>query len=130
MIVTALVLACLAGAVHVFIFYLESIAWTSKRARRIFGTGSAEEAEATQELAFNQGFYNLFLAIAVFAGTMTYTVGATAVGLTLVFTGTLSMAAAALVLMVSSPDKASAGLKQGAIPLLSAIVLTLGLILA
>ncbi|TNC18457.1 DUF1304 domain-containing protein [Georgenia sp. 311] len=130
MVVVGLVLACLAALVHVFIFYLESFAWTGERARRIFGTGSALKAEATRELAFNQGFYNLFLALAVFLGTGLYAAGYEDVGATLVFTGAGSMVAAALVLLLSSPDKASAALKQGVVPLLGVIALTVGLLTA
>ena len=37
------------------------------------------------------------------------------------------MAAAALVLLVSSPDKRAAALKQGIVPLLSLIILALSL---
>lgn len=128
MVIAGLVLACIAGLVHVFIFSLESLAWTSARARRIFGTGTAEQAELTRELAFNQGFYNLFLAIAVFLGTALYAAGSEAVGATLVFTGAGSMAAAALVLLLSSPDKARAAITQGLVPLLGVGLLAAGLL--
>ena len=59
MITAALVFAGLAGLLHVYIFTMESLTWTSKRTRAAFGT-TAEEAETTKLLAFNQGFYNLF----------------------------------------------------------------------
>lgn len=54
MVIAGLVFAGLAALLHVFIFYLESMAWTT-RARAVFGT-TAQEAEATREMAFNQGF--------------------------------------------------------------------------
>lgn len=114
MILAGLVLAALAAALHVFIFYLESFAWTT-RARGVFGT-SAEEAEATRELAFNQGFYNLFLAIAVFVGIAASALGSDTAGATLVLVGAGSMLAASLVLLLSSPDKAAAAVKQGTLP--------------
>lgn len=120
-----LVIAGLAAGLHVFIFYMESIAWTSPRARATFGT-SEEEAEATKSMAFNQGFYNLFLALAVFIGTIVYLLGAPAVGLTLVFTGVGSMLAAALVLVTSSPDLAASAIKQGLLPLLAVASLIIG----
>lgn len=129
MVIAGLVLAGVAALVHVFIFYLESIAWTSARARAVFGTGTVEQAAAQQQLAFNQGFYNLFLAIAVALGIGLYAAGQTAVGATLVLTGAGSMAAAALVLLLSSPDKASAALKQGLAPALGVVALALGLAL-
>lgn len=128
MILLGLVLAGLAALVHVFIFWMESLAWTSERARRTFGTGTVQEAEATRELAFNQGFYNLFLATAVVLGIALYAAGHHAVGATLVFTGAGSMAAAALVLLLSSPDKRGAALKQGVVPALGVAALAVGLL--
>ncbi|MFX4287765.1 DUF1304 domain-containing protein [Janibacter sp. G349] len=127
MILVGLVLSALAAALHVFIWYLESFAWTT-RARAVFGT-SAEEAEATRELAFNQGFYNLFLAVAVIIGIVVHALGHDAVGLTLVLTGTVSMLAASLVLLLSSPDKAAAAVKQGALPAMGIVLVVAGLVL-
>lgn len=127
MVIAGLVLAGLAVLIHVYIFYMESIAWTGAKARATFGT-TIEEAEATKSLAFNQGFYNLFLAIAVAVGITSFASGATAVGTTLVLTGAGSMAAAALVLFASSPDKRGAALKQGVLPLLGVIALIIGLV--
>jgi putative membrane protein len=124
MVVVGLVLAAAAALVHIFIFYLESIAWTGDRARATFGT-SEQEALTTKLLAFNQGFYNLFLAIAVILGIVFVAAGATVAGATLVFAGTGSMAAAATVLVISSPDKAGAALKQGVVPALAVIALAL-----
>ncbi len=128
MVVVGLVLASLAALVHVFIFWLESIAWTSPRARATFGT-TEEEALATREMAYNQGFYNLFLAILVAVGVVLFATGATAPGAALVLAGAGSMAAAALVLLLSSPEKAGAALKQGTIPLLGVIALAIGLLI-
>jgi putative membrane protein len=128
MVVVGLVLAAVAAMVHIFIFYLESIAWTSERARSTFGT-SGEDATTTKALAFNQGFYNLFLAISVIVGIVLTALGATVAGATLVFAGAGSMAAAALVLLISSPDKAGAALKQGVVPALGVIALAIGLAL-
>ncbi|WP_424937732.1 MULTISPECIES: DUF1304 domain-containing protein [Bacteria] len=128
MVIAGLVIAVVAALLHVYIFYMESIAWTSARVRATFGT-TEEEALATKELAFNQGFYNLFLAIAVFVGVILYAVGSTAIGATLILTGIGSMAAAALVLFASSPGKRGAALKQGVIPVLGVIVLAIGLVL-
>ena len=68
MIYAALVFAGLAALLHVYIWVMESLMWTSARTRATFGI-SEEEALATKELAFNQGFYNLFLAIVTIAGS-------------------------------------------------------------
>ena len=126
MIVLGLVLAALAAALHVFIFYLESLAWTTGRARAVFGT-SEEEATATRELAFNQGFYNLFLAVVAGIGIVAWAAGSAVVGASLTLAGVGSMAAAALVLFLSSPDKRPAAVKQGTLPLLAVVVLVLAL---
>lgn len=126
MVIVGFVLAGLAALVHVLIFYLESIAWTGSRARAAFGT-SPEEAEATRELAFNQGFYNLFLAVAVLLGIVVAATGSLAVGATLVLTGVVSMTAAATVLLLSSPRLAGAALKQGVLPALAVVAVVIGL---
>ena len=52
----------LAALLHVYIWVLESFRWTHPATRRTFGT-SESEAEITRPMAYNQGFYNLFLAI-------------------------------------------------------------------
>ena len=67
MLVAACVFAALAALVHVYIFVLESLRWTDPATRRVFGT-TDETAAVTQPLAYNQGFYNLFLAIGTAVG--------------------------------------------------------------
>lgn len=127
MTVAGLVLAALAALLHVYIFVMESVTWTRPGTRRVFGT-TEEEALATRSMALNQGFYNLFLAIEVAVGIVLHVVGHEDVGVALVLAGVGSMLAAALVLVVTSPDKASAAVKQGAFPLVAVVLLVLGLI--
>lgn len=67
MLIAGVTFAALAAALHVYIFVLESLSWTAPRTRAVFGT-TAEEAETTKALAFNQGFYNLFLAVVTTVG--------------------------------------------------------------
>ena len=121
MLVVAAVLATLAALLHVFIWWLESFAWTG-RARAVFGT-SREEAEATQELAFNQGFYNLFLALITLAGLLALALDNRDVGVALTAAGTLPMLGAAVVLVARSRARAGAALKQGALPALALVCL-------
>jgi putative membrane protein len=128
MVTAGLILAALAAALHVYIFVLESLRWTAPRTRATFGT-THEEAETTKLLAFNQGFYNLFLAIVTVVGIIAVATGARAVGSALVFAGAGSMAAAAVVLLLSSPDKARAAFTQGTFPVLAVVLLALGLAL-
>ena len=121
MLLVGMIAAFLAAALHVFIFYIESFAWTT-RALSVFGI-DRESAEVTKEMAFNQGFYNLFLAIEVFVGIAVYFLASPTVGLTLALFGVGSMLAAALLLFVTSPDKRSAAIKQVFLPLIAVAAL-------
>lgn len=122
MLITALIFAGLAALVHVYIFVLESLRWTDPSTRKTFGT-SESEALATKELAFNQGFYNLFLALLAAVGIVAAATGHHEVGAALVLAGCGSMLLAGLVLLFSSPTKAKAALVQLTFPLI-AVVLT------
>ena len=128
MITAGLIFAALAALLHVYIFVMESLTWTSPRTRATFGT-TPEEAETTRLLAFKQGFYNLFLAIVSGVGIAALATGCPAVGAALVFAGVGSMLAAAVVLVLSSPDKARAAITQGTFPLIAVVLLAVGLYL-
>ena len=127
MIVAALVFAALAALLHVYIFVMESLTWTTPRTRKVFGT-SAQEAETTKLLAFNQGFYNLFLAIVTGVGVAAIAMGHKQIGAALVFAGVGSMLAAAVVLLAASPDKARAAVTQGTFPLIAVALLVIALV--
>ena len=107
----AVVFAVGAALLHVYIWVLESFRWTEPATRKTFGT-SAADAEVTKPLAYNQGFYNLFLAIITLAGVVAG--GADGdVGTALVLAGTGSMLAAALVLVTHDRSMLRAALVQG-----------------
>ena len=121
MLIAACVLAALAALVHVYIFVLESVRWEDPGTRRVFGT-TEETAALTQPLAYNQGFYNLFLAIVTAAGVAL--VGShREAAVALLCAGTGSMLAAALVLITSDRSKARAAVVQGLFPALSLLCL-------
>ncbi|MFC6011121.1 DUF1304 domain-containing protein [Nocardia lasii] len=120
----ALVFVGIAVLLHGYIFVMESLQWTAPRTRATFGI-SAQEAEATREMAFNQGFYNLFLAIVAAVGMGFTAFGDAGIGLALVLAGAGSMVAAGLVLLVSSPDKARAALIQLTPPLIGCVALVI-----
>lgn len=126
MITAGLVFAGLAALLHIYIFVMESLTWTSPRTRAAFGT-TPEEAETTKLLAFNQGFYNLFLAVVSGVGIAAIGMGHKAVGAALLLAGVGSMAAAAVVLLLSAPDKARAAVTQGTFPVIAIVLLLLGL---
>lgn len=123
----ALVFAGLAALLHVYIWVMESLTWTSPKTRATFGT-SVEEAEATKEMAYNQGFYNLFLAVVTAIGIGLIAADNDDVGAALVFTGAGSMVAAGLVLLLSSPDKARAALTQLTLPAIGVVLLAISLL--
>jgi putative membrane protein len=126
MVYAGLIFAGLAALLHVYIFVMESLTWTSARTRATFGI-TEDEAQATKELAFNQGFYNLFLAIVTVVGIVIGGFGYYDAAYALIFAGTGSMLAAAVVLLVSSPDKARAAITQGTPPLIAIVLMVVGL---
>jgi len=130
MLIVGLVLAAAAAAFHVFIFALESLRWTEPETRKIFGVTSEADAVTMKQLAFNQGFYNLFLALTTLLGIGLVIVGAQTVGLTLVFAGTAMMFAAALVLVLADRTKVRAATMQGTLPLLALIATGVGVAIA
>lgn len=121
MLIASAVFAALAALVHVYIFVLESLRWTAPATRRTFGT-SEEDANATKEMAFNQGFYNLFLAVMAAVGIIAAAAGHHGVGVALILAGCGSMLAAGLVLLISSPSKAKSALTQLAFPLVAVVL--------
>ena len=116
MLTAAMVLAVLAAALHVLIFYMESIAWEGPLARKTFG-GTPEEARPHAFYAFNQGFYNLFLALQTLTGVTLAALGHVELGAALILAGTGAMLAAAVAL-ASAPHRGAA-VKQGILPLLA-----------
>ena len=127
MLALSLVFLGIAAVIHVYIFVLESLRWTAPSTRKTFGTSEAD-AETTKPLAFNQGFYNLFLAIAVGVGIVMAGNGALAPGVALLFAGAGSMVAAGLVLLISDRRKARAALIQLAAPAIGLILLLITLL--
>ncbi|WP_306359696.1 DUF1304 domain-containing protein [Nocardia sp. CC227C] len=112
------ILAALAGLVHVGIFYMEVVRFTDPKVHRgIFGVAEGEVA-AAQPWAFNQGFYNLFLAIGAFVGVAMVRADASA-GWALILMSCGSMLAAAVVLVARYRDKAAAAGKQALFPALT-----------
>lgn len=118
----------LAAVVHIAIFFLESILWSKPAVWRRFGLSSQEHADIMRPMAFNQGFYNVFLAIGagtglVMLGSANWAQG----GIALAIFACGSMVLAALVLITSSPRLARAAIVQGAAPLGAIVFLLLSL---
>ncbi|MEI2819872.1 MAG: DUF1304 domain-containing protein [Marmoricola sp.] len=121
----AYVLLALAALVHCYIFWLESFAWTSRKTRAIFGT-TAEQAQTTKQLAYNQGFYNLFLAVGTAIAIVLGLTGHHSVSTAVALVSAGSMVAAALVLVLSDRSKLQPAAIQGVLPALGLAALLLG----
>ena len=126
MLIVSLVAASLAALLHVYIFVMESFLWTTPRVRATFGITDDAQAEYTKPLAYNQGFYNLFLAIITFVG-LGLLRSEHWVGSALALAGTGSMLAAAVVLVTHDRTMVRAALTQGTLPALAVLFLLLEL---
>ncbi len=105
MVIAGLVFAGVASGLHVFFFVLESLRFTRPATWRRFGVRSQADADVLKPMAYNQGFYNLFLAIGCLVGIVLVAAGQTAAGGALVLFGTGSMALAGVVLVSTGRDR-------------------------
>ena len=122
------VLVGIAALLHVLIFVLESILWSRPATWKRFGLRTQQDADTVRPMAFNQGFYNLFLAIGVGVGLILLRGAETQqAGIALSIFAALSMVAAALVLIASSPKLARAAMIQGVAPLIGVVFLVIAL---
>lgn len=125
--IIATTVAALAALLHVYIFVMESIQWTQPRVWRRFGVADQAAADVTKPMAYNQGFYNLFLAIGVVIGLALFWAGdagttAEVAGRALVLFSLGSMLAAALVLVTSGAKYLRPAAIQGTLPLIGFVL--------
>lgn len=112
----ALLFATLAGLIHVYIFTIESVLWGLPSANKVFAI-TPEQAKTVRVWAFNQGYYNLFLALAAFIGIgSTVLNGNAAFSDTLIVYSCLSMMGAGIVLVCSKPGSLRAAIIQAGPP--------------
>lgn len=129
--IVGVVFAVVAAVIHVYIFALESLLWSRPATQRTFGVRDERDAEVLRPMAYNQGFYNLFLAIGAVVGVvlmLTGTRGDAGFAVTLFALG--SMLLAALVLVTSNRRMLRAALVQGAAPALALAFLVSGVLTA
>ena len=118
----------IAAVIHVLIFFLESIAWSKPATWKRFGLKSQSEADIVKPMAFNQGFYNLFLAIGIAIGLVLLGIpGGKQPGIAISLFAAGSMVLAAIVLITSSPKLARSAAIQGIAPLIGVIFLAIAL---
>lgn len=112
----------IASLIHAYIFVMESLLWGNPRTNKIFGM-SAEMASNNRAFAFNQGFYNLFLAIAAATGIGLDFTRLDATANALKVYSCLSMSGASVVLIFSQPRLVRPALIQGLPPLIGLMAL-------
>lgn len=122
--VVAQVAALIAAAIHVWFFVLESVLFSRPGVAARFGLRTAEQIAAVRPMAFNQGFYNLFLAIGIVGGLTLVAVGSVDAGRAVVLFACACMAGAGLVLLGTNRRFARSAAIQ-ALPPLVAIATTL-----
>ncbi|WP_291036523.1 DUF1304 domain-containing protein [Herbiconiux sp.] len=127
MLIAAAVFTALAALVHVYIFVLESIRWRQPATWKIFGIRDQADADTTAPLAYNQGFYNLFLAVGALVGLVLLFTEAREAGYALALLSTGSMLAAAAVLLSTGRSRLRSAAVQGTFPLLAVVLLLLSL---
>ncbi|WP_343923297.1 DUF1304 domain-containing protein [Rhodoglobus aureus] len=118
----------LAALVHIMIFFMESVLWHKARVQKTFGVFTSEEAAIIKPWAYNQGFYNAFLALGAGTGlVMMGSLNLWPAGIALAMFAALSMLLASVVLITSQPKMARAAAIQGIPPLLGIFFLVLAL---
>lgn len=110
---------------HAYVFILESVKWRESKTWKAFGLPSQEHAEIIRPMAFNQGFYNLFLAIGAGIGLAMLGVNST-IAFTLMFFAASCMIGAGLVLFFSVKTSRPAAIAQAGPPLLGVVFILLG----
>lgn len=125
--IIATVFGALAALLHVYIFVMESVQWSQPRIWRRFGVPDQAAADTVKPMAYNQGFYNLFLAIGAVIGMVLFLAGERgtgvwAAGLALVLFSLGAMVAAALVLLTTGTKYLRAALIQGTLPLIGFVL--------
>jgi putative membrane protein len=98
----AVLAAIVAALLHVWIFVLESLWFERPTVWRRFGIASQADAQVVRSFAYNQGFYNLFLAIGIAVGLGLVAAGRADAGRAIVAFACASMVGAGLVLATHS----------------------------
>ncbi|RFA09936.1 epimerase [Subtercola boreus] len=121
--ILASVFVGITALLHVYIFVMESLQWRRPVIWKRFGLTSQADADTTAPLAYNQGFYNLFLAVGAAIGLVLLYTPAHVVGFTLAVFTMSSIVLAALVLLSTGRERLRAATLQGTPALLGLVFL-------
>ena len=122
MAVIASIIVALAALLHGYIFLLESVLWARPATWKRFGLADQASADVTKPMAYNQGFYNLFLGLGAALGLILFWTGADSVGKALVLFTTGCMVLAAAVLVTTGRGYLKPALIQGTLPLIGFVL--------
>jgi putative membrane protein len=125
MLIAAQVVAALAALLHIVFFLFESVFWARPAIYARFGIKTQSEADIIRPMAYNQGFYNLALAIGVIVGIFLLEGhgGSFVAGKTLLIFGTACMSVAGIVLATTGRSYRAAAALQF-VPAVVALLLT------
>ncbi len=124
--VIAQLLVAVAALTHVGFFLLESVLWRRPSVWARFRMASQADADLISPMAFNQGFYNLFLALGALVGVwLARTSGDGAVGQGVALFACACMLGAGVVLVLSDRRFLPAALIQAAPPALAILTAVL-----
>lgn len=118
----AIAAALIAMGIHAYFFLLESVWFRRPAVWGRFGLKSAEQAAIVRSFAFNQGFYNLFLAVGVLIGLLLIATSELAPGRAIVMFACGSMVAAGAVLVAHNRAFLRAALIQALPPAITVLV--------
>jgi len=119
----AVLAAVVAALIHVWFFVMESLWFMRPSIWQRFGINSDAEARIVRAFAYNQGFYNLFLAAGVAIGLGLVVAGDATAGRAVVLFACGSMVAAGVVLVLHKRDL----LRAGAIQVVPALIAVLAI---
>ena len=115
--------AVVAALIHVWIFVLESMWFMRPTVFRRFGIASETDAKVVRSFAYNQGFYNLFLAAGVAIGIALVANRDPASGESILLFACGSMIAAGIVLYLHNPRFLRAAAIQAVPPLVAVVAI-------
>ncbi len=111
--------AAVAALVHVWFFAMESLWFMRPSVHGRFGLASEDQARLVRSWAYNQGFYNLFLAVGVVLAFVFVFTGDVAGGRAVLLFACGSMVAAGVVLVAHDRRFLRAGMIQAVPPLVA-----------
>jgi putative membrane protein len=70
MLLAAQIFAVVAALLHLIFFAFETVFWSNPVVWKRFGITSQQQADTIRPMAYNQGFYNLALAVGLLVGVV------------------------------------------------------------